>query len=356
MADELARRLRPLANPATRAGARCRRRRSTGSGGATRRSPSPRRRSSSRAAWGAPGASGARCACSARSSGDDGLDDLGRRSRCSTARPRGSSSRRRSRRSARRCGGAGAAGRARAAAPGARARERVRRRRAWPSTCARALRDRRAAAARRRQRPGPLTASERRVADLAAGGETNRDIAQALFVTPKTVEVHLSNAYRKLGIRSRRELAGALEVSRPFAASRGRPPKTLGVRLGGRLDGGAPAAPHAGSAWKTGLTLTSSSTSPATPSPAAPHGDGGVGSSTAGSAFAAIDASLLANSEADPRRTMTIIERPYAASTSPAAPPTPSRPPRRRGRAPRASPAGTPPARPTTSSSTSAPR
>ena len=55
-----------------------------------------------------------------------------------------------------------------------------------------------------------LTASERRVADLAAGGETNRDIAQALFVTPKTVEVHLSNAYRKLGIRSRRELSAAL--------------------------------------------------------------------------------------------------------------------------------------------------
>ena len=55
-----------------------------------------------------------------------------------------------------------------------------------------------------------LTASERRVADLAAGGATNRDIAQALFVTPKTVEVHLSNAYRKLGIRSRRELGAAL--------------------------------------------------------------------------------------------------------------------------------------------------
>jgi DNA-binding CsgD family transcriptional regulator len=55
-----------------------------------------------------------------------------------------------------------------------------------------------------------LTASEKRVAGLAATGETNRDIAQALYVTPKTVEVHLSNAYRKLGIRSRRELAGAL--------------------------------------------------------------------------------------------------------------------------------------------------
>jgi DNA-binding NarL/FixJ family response regulator len=55
-----------------------------------------------------------------------------------------------------------------------------------------------------------LTASERRVVERAAGGETNRDIAQALFVTPKTVEVHLSNAYRKLGVRSRRELPDVL--------------------------------------------------------------------------------------------------------------------------------------------------
>jgi DNA-binding CsgD family transcriptional regulator len=55
-----------------------------------------------------------------------------------------------------------------------------------------------------------LTASERRVAGLAADGQTNRDIAQTLYVTPKTVELHLSNAYRKLGIGSRRELARAL--------------------------------------------------------------------------------------------------------------------------------------------------
>ncbi|MGD9736884.1 MAG: AAA family ATPase [Solirubrobacterales bacterium] len=55
-----------------------------------------------------------------------------------------------------------------------------------------------------------LTPSERRVAGLAAGAMTNREIAQELFVTPKTVEVHLSNAYRKLDIRSRRELASAL--------------------------------------------------------------------------------------------------------------------------------------------------
>jgi DNA-binding CsgD family transcriptional regulator len=57
---------------------------------------------------------------------------------------------------------------------------------------------------------GALTASERRIAALASEGSSNRDIAQTLFVTPKTVEVHLSNVYRKLGIRSRRELAGAL--------------------------------------------------------------------------------------------------------------------------------------------------
>jgi DNA-binding CsgD family transcriptional regulator len=55
-----------------------------------------------------------------------------------------------------------------------------------------------------------LTPSERRVAGMAAEELTNREIAQALFVTPKTVEVHLSNAYRKLEIRSRRELSGAL--------------------------------------------------------------------------------------------------------------------------------------------------
>ncbi|HKH51123.1 MAG TPA: helix-turn-helix transcriptional regulator, partial [Mycobacterium sp.] len=52
--------------------------------------------------------------------------------------------------------------------------------------------------------------SEHRVAGLAAGGRSNRDIAQALFVTPKTIEVHLTNAYRKLGVDGRAALAGLL--------------------------------------------------------------------------------------------------------------------------------------------------
>jgi DNA-binding CsgD family transcriptional regulator len=51
-----------------------------------------------------------------------------------------------------------------------------------------------------------LTPSERRVAELAASGMTNRDIAAALFISPKTVEVNLARVYRKLGIRTRAEL------------------------------------------------------------------------------------------------------------------------------------------------------
>jgi DNA-binding CsgD family transcriptional regulator len=56
-----------------------------------------------------------------------------------------------------------------------------------------------------------LTASERRVATMAAEGASNKEIAQALFVTVKTVEMHLSRVYRKLELSSRGQLAGALE-------------------------------------------------------------------------------------------------------------------------------------------------
>ena len=58
--------------------------------------------------------------------------------------------------------------------------------------------------------PESLTPSERRIADLAAEGQSNRDIAQALYVTPKTVEFHLTGVYRKLGISTRAALPGAL--------------------------------------------------------------------------------------------------------------------------------------------------
>ena len=60
-----------------------------------------------------------------------------------------------------------------------------------------------------------LTPSERRVAELASAGPTNREIAQALFVTQRTVEVHLTSIYRKLAISSRSQLAAALSETAP---------------------------------------------------------------------------------------------------------------------------------------------
>jgi DNA-binding CsgD family transcriptional regulator len=51
-----------------------------------------------------------------------------------------------------------------------------------------------------------LTSAERRVVELASDGLTNRQIADRLVLAPKTVEWHLSHAFAKLGIRSRREL------------------------------------------------------------------------------------------------------------------------------------------------------
>ncbi|GAA1993121.1 AAA family ATPase [Catenulispora subtropica] len=58
--------------------------------------------------------------------------------------------------------------------------------------------------------PHALTPSERRIAELAAQHATNRQIAQQLFVTPKTVELHLSSVFRKLGISTRTSLSAAL--------------------------------------------------------------------------------------------------------------------------------------------------
>lgn len=58
----------------------------------------------------------------------------------------------------------------------------------------------------RRGAPDELTATEEQVATLAGAGRTNREIAQALFVSPKTVEANLARVYRKLDIRCRAEL------------------------------------------------------------------------------------------------------------------------------------------------------
>jgi DNA-binding CsgD family transcriptional regulator len=55
-----------------------------------------------------------------------------------------------------------------------------------------------------------LTASELRVAELASQGRTNREIAEALFVTSRTVEGHLTSIFRKLELGSRNELHAAL--------------------------------------------------------------------------------------------------------------------------------------------------
>jgi DNA-binding CsgD family transcriptional regulator len=56
-----------------------------------------------------------------------------------------------------------------------------------------------------------LTAGERRIADMAASGASNAEIAQTLFLTVKTVESHLTSCYRKLDISRRSQLQGALE-------------------------------------------------------------------------------------------------------------------------------------------------
>jgi DNA-binding CsgD family transcriptional regulator len=73
----------------------------------------------------------------------------------------------------------------------------------------------RAEAELRRARPRPrrdreLTNAERRVAGLVVEGRTNREVAAELFVTNATVEAHLTRIYRKLGVRSRTELARAV--------------------------------------------------------------------------------------------------------------------------------------------------
>lgn len=63
--------------------------------------------------------------------------------------------------------------------------------------------------------PDDLTPTERRVAAMAGSGMTNREVAAALFMSPKTVEANLARVYRKLGIRSRAELGSRLARDAP---------------------------------------------------------------------------------------------------------------------------------------------
>ncbi len=70
----------------------------------------------------------------------------------------------------------------------------------------------RSAGARRRRAgdDGALTPQELRVAAAVRGGASNRDIAASLFLSPKTVEFHLRQIYRKLGVSSRTQLVATL--------------------------------------------------------------------------------------------------------------------------------------------------
>jgi DNA-binding CsgD family transcriptional regulator/DNA replicative helicase MCM subunit Mcm2 (Cdc46/Mcm family) len=94
--------------------------------------------------------------------------------------------------------------------------------RPWLARCVEELRASGAGgpAAPTRGAAAALTAQEHRVAAAVAQGLTNREVAAALFVSPRTVEHHLASAYRKLGVRGRTALAACLlaEASSPEAS------------------------------------------------------------------------------------------------------------------------------------------
>jgi ATP/maltotriose-dependent transcriptional regulator MalT len=79
---------------------------------------------------------------------------------------------------------------------------------------------------RRTRRPDddPLTAREREIAELAATGRSNREIAEQLVLSPRTIETHLRNIYAKLAVRSRVQLIRALQPSADPPASSTTPP------------------------------------------------------------------------------------------------------------------------------------
>ena len=168
-------------------------------------------------AWGAPRALGAALRARGSSRAASAASRCSRkRCRCWRARLRSSSTRRRAPSWEPRCAGPTAA---------REAREHLRQAVELATICgaaslaARAERELLATGARPRRVAlsgvESLTPSERRVAEMAAEGPTNREIAQALFVTQRTVEVHLTSIYRKLAISSRSQLAAALAGAAP---------------------------------------------------------------------------------------------------------------------------------------------
>jgi ATP/maltotriose-dependent transcriptional regulator MalT len=83
-----------------------------------------------------------------------------------------------------------------------------------------------------------LTPSERRVAELAAGGMSNPEIAQAVFVTLNTVEGHLRHVYQKLSVSSRKQLPAALRSAVPYPpASQAGPRATVAADARGPASG-----------------------------------------------------------------------------------------------------------------------
>jgi DNA-binding CsgD family transcriptional regulator len=73
---------------------------------------------------------------------------------------------------------------------------------------------------RRAAPAGTLSATEAEIARLVAAGRTNSEVAAALHLSARTVEWNLSKLYRRLGVRSRTELAGALGSGNPRVQAR----------------------------------------------------------------------------------------------------------------------------------------
>ena len=187
----------------------------------TRRSSSPSEELERARRWGAAGAIGRALRVLGTLEREDGIDGLARGGRaCSSGSPARLELREGARRARRRAAPRRAGRARRASRCGARS--------SWPRCAAppplaehvRAelhapgARPRTEALIGRRRRSPPASGGW---STWRPRGRRNRDIAQTLFVTPKTVEVHLSNAYRKLGIRSRRELGDALGRGEPKA-------------------------------------------------------------------------------------------------------------------------------------------